>query len=288
MPRAKTATTEIEYELFGPPDGRPLLLIQGLGMQMIQWDERFVAALVERGHRVLRFDNRDVGLSTWFDDLGPGDLGAAIGGVAPYTLSDMARDTTGLLDAVGWASAHVAGVSMGGMIAQTLAIEHPARVRSLVSIMSTTGEPDLPPPTPAAMAILMTPPPSERDAAIASAINVQKVIGSPAFPVDDATLHANATRAFERAFHPIGVGRQFMAIVASGGRRARLASVRLPTLIIHGRQDPLVPFPCGEATAAAIPGAELLAIDGMGHDLPPPLWPQIADAISMHTQRADT
>ncbi len=287
MPRACTDAVELEYELSGPADGRPLLLIHGLGMQMAHWEDAFVAALVDRGHRVVRFDNRDIGLSSWLDHLGPADIASAMTGVAPYTLSHMATDTAELLDAIGWRSAHVVGASMGGMIAQTLAIAHPARVRSLVSIMSSSGAPGLPPPTPEAMAVLMTPPPADRDGAIAAAVRAFQVIGSPGFPTDETTLRAMATRAFDRAFHPAGVGRQFAAVLASGSRRDLLSDVRAPALVIHGREDPLVPLGCGEDTAAAIPGAELLVVDGMGHDLPAAVWPRLIDAITSHTARAD-
>ncbi len=294
MPRAHTNGIELEYEVLGPPGGRPLLLIQGLGMQMIHWDAGFCAQLVERGHQVVRFDNRDVGLSTWLDDLGFPNIAGAMAAAAqgekaetPYTLSDMAADVAGLLDAVGWKSAHVAGVSMGGMIAQTLAIEHPARVRSLTSIMSSTGAPGLPGPTAEAAMVLMTPPPPDREGAIASAVQAFKTIGSPGYPIDEAFLRERAGAAYDRGFHPLGIGRQLTAILGSGSRREALAAVKAPTLVIHGRQDPLVQLACGEDTASAIPGARLEIIDGMGHDLPPSLWSRLIDLISAHTQRTD-
>jgi pimeloyl-ACP methyl ester carboxylesterase len=294
MSCAHTDGIDLEYELSGPADGRPLLLIHGLGMQLVHWDDRFVAALADRGHRVLRFDNRDIGRSTWLDHLGLPDLPSLMGsaargerGTAPYTLSDMATDAANLLDAVGWSSAHVVGVSMGGMIGQTLAIEHPARVRSLTSIMSSTGAPGLPGPTAEATMVLMTPPPPDRDGAIAAGVQAFRVIGSPDFPTDEATMRAMAAKAYDRGFHPLGVGRQLAAILGSGSRRERLANVCAPTLVIHGRVDPLVPLPCGEDTAKAVRGAALLVIDGMGHDLPEQLWPRLVDAITAHTAAAD-
>ncbi len=290
MPSAHADGIDIEYELSGPADGRPLLLIHGLGMQLVHWDDRLVAALADGGHRVLRFDNRDIGRSTWLDHLDLPDLPTLMsGGRAdpPYTLSDMARDTANLLDAVGWSSAHVAGVSMGGMIGQTLAIEHPARVRSLTSIMSSTGGPGLPGPTAEATMVLMTPPPPDRDGAIAAGVAAFRVIGSPDFPTDEAAMRAMAARAYDRGFHPLGVGRQLAAILGSGSRRERLEGVCAPTLVIHGRADPLVPLPCGEDTAKAVRGSELLVVDGMGHDLPEALWPRLVDAITAHTAAAD-
>lgn len=294
MPRAHTNGIELEYEVMGPAGGRPLLLIQGLGMQLIHWDEGFCGQLIERGHQVVRFDNRDVGLSTWLDDLGfpniPAAMAAAAQGEkaeAPYVLSDMARDVAGLLDAIGWKSAHVVGVSMGGMIAQTLAVEHPARVRSLTSIMSSTGAPGLPGPTAEAAMVLMTPPPPDREGAIASAVQAFKTIGSPGYPIEESFLRQRAAAAYDRGFHPLGIGRQLAAILASGSRREGLAGVRVPTLVIHGRQDPLVPLACGEDTASAVPGSRLEVIDGMGHDMPPSLWPKLVELVSEHTRRAD-
>lgn len=291
MPRAHTDGVDLEYEVSGPADGRPLLLVHGLGMQLVHWDDRLVAALADRGHRVARFDNRDIGCSTWLDHLGFPDIAHLMSapghGNAPYTLSDMATDTANLLDAIGWASAHVVGVSMGGMIAQTLAIEHPARVRSLTSIMSSTGAPGLPGPTAEATMVLMTPPPPDRDGAIAAGVQAFRTIGSPDYPSDEATLRGMAAAAYDRGFHPLGVGRQLAAILASGSRREKLAAVCAPTLVIHGKADPLVPFACGEDTARAVRGAELLAIDGMGHDLPEQLWARLVDAITAHTTAAD-
>ena len=293
MPRARANGIELEYELFGSEGGRPLVLIMGLGAQMILWDEEFCAALAARGHRVIRFDNRDVGLSTKIDGWRALDLAAAMAAAAlgrpvaaPYTLSDMAADAAGLLDALGIAAAHVVGASLGGMIAQTLAIEHPARVRSLTSIMSTTGDRELPPARPEAAAALLEPPPRDREGAMARAVKVFRTIGSPGFPFDEARVRERAGRSYDRCFPPAGVARQMLAILAAGSRAPALRRVRVPTLVIHGTEDPLVPVAHGIETAALVPGAELLVIEGMGHDLPRAVWPRVIDAIDGVSARA--
>jgi pimeloyl-ACP methyl ester carboxylesterase len=282
---------EIEYEVIGPANGRPLLLIMGLASQLVHWDDAFCELLAERGHRVIRFDNRDVGRSTHLDAAGMpsllGGFAAAARGedvTAAYTLSDMAADTVGLLDVLGIPAAHVVGVSMGGMIAQTMAIEHPTRVKTLTSIMSTTGARDLPQAEPKAMAVLVTPVPKERDANIARAVEVFRTIGSTGFPFDEERIRRRAALAYDRGVNPPGVARQMMAILASGSRRTKLRDVRVPTLVIHGTVDPLVPFPCGVDTANSIPGAETLWIEGMGHDLPRDAWTTIVDAITRLTR----
>ena len=243
---------------------------------------------------MIRFDNRDIGLSTKFADAGLPDIGQAMAAAftgqkpsVPYTLDDMADDAAGLLDALRLDSVHVCGASMGGMIAQTLAIGHPARVRSLTSIMSTTGDMSLPQATAEAMSVLMTPPPAERNAVIERAIHVLRVIGSPGFPVEEERVRKVAGRSFDRSFHPDGVARQLAAILAHGDRTARLRALRLPTLVIHGEADPLVRFEGGRATADAIPGARLMSIEGMGHDLPRPVWSRIVEAISDLTRSTD-
>ena len=292
MPHVAANGITLEYEEFGDRSGRPLLLIMGLGAQMILWREEFCEQLAARGHRVIRFDNRDVGKSSWFDALGVPDVTAAVGAAllrqpvqAPYLIRDMAADAVGLLDALHIDQAHVVGASMGGMIAQAVAVEFPSRVRTLTSIMSSTGNPDLPPATPAAMSVLLAPPPTNRDDAIERSVTVFRTIGSPGFPFDEADVRKCAALSYDRGFNPAGTVRQLVAILASGSRKDALKAVRVPALVIHGKDDPLVPFAAAQDCAAAIPGAELLAIDGMGHDLPRALWPRIIDAISTLTAR---
>lgn len=278
MPRAAVNGIEIEYETFGPDDAPPVLLINGLGSQMTRWPALFCEKLVARGYRAIRFDNRDVGLSTWFQS---GDR---------YTLSDMAADATGLLDHLNIHKAHVAGVSMGGMIAQTVAIEHPQRVLSLTSIMSATGAPGTMDATPAAAAVLtqLAPDPTVDEAAfVAHGMKNARTIGSPAYPWSDEALRARVLSEMRRAFNPKGVQRQRGAIGASGDRTEKLAKLRVPTVVLHGEADPLIPLAGGEATARAIPGAELRVIPGMGHDLPEPLYDTIIDAIVAATMRAN-
>jgi pimeloyl-ACP methyl ester carboxylesterase len=294
MPRAATNGIEIEYDHFGDESDRPLLLIMGLGAQMILWDEEFCSQLAARGHWVIRFDNRDVGLSTKLDQAAvPNPLQlmrARLAGEAlevPYTLEDMADDAVGLLDALGLGRAHLVGASMGGMIAQTVAIRHPSRVASLTSIMSTTGSPELPPPKPEAMAVLMTPAPTERRVAIEQHVETARVIGSPGFPFDEARIRARGARLYDRAFYPVGVARQLAAIMGGKSRVEALKSLSVPALVIHGDADPLAPVEGGKETHAAIPGADLLIIEGMGHDLPPQVWPRLVRAIGDLTEKAE-
>jgi pimeloyl-ACP methyl ester carboxylesterase len=294
MARARANGIEIEYESFGSEAGRPLLLIMGLGAQSILWDEGFCRGLAARGHFVVRYDNRDVGLSTRFDGVrvpGMAELlrqsAAEIRPSVPYTLDDMADDAAGLIDALGVESAHVCGASMGGMIAQTVAIRHGRRVRSLVSIMSSTGNPSLPPATPEAMAVLLTAPPRDRAGSIEAAVRAARVIGSPGFPFDEARVRERAGRLYDRGFYPQGIARHFAAIIATGSRVEKLREVSAPTLVIHGAADPLVPLEAGRDTARSIPGAELLVIEGMGHELPEGAWPRLLDAISEHTAKAE-
>jgi pimeloyl-ACP methyl ester carboxylesterase len=290
MPRVTANGLELEYETFGDPTDPPLVLIMGLSAQMTTWPEGFCNLLAEQGYHVIRFDNRDIGLSTYFDDLPKVDLPAVLGGdftTAPYRLSDFADDTVGLLDALGIAKAHIVGASMGGMIAQQLTIDHPDRVRSLCSIMSTTGDRKVGQSTEAAMAVLLRPAAGDRETIIANAVAGRKVIGSPGYPTSNEELIAGATAAHDRAFHPAGVLRQMAAVVASPDRTEGLHKVTVPTTVIHGGDDPLVNVSGGEATATAVPGASLLIIPGMGHDLPTALWSKIADAIVANAQKAD-
>lgn len=290
MPRLHANGIEIEYEEEGDAGSPPLLLVNGLGGQLIGWSEEWRAALVRRGFRVVRFDNRDAGLSTWFDAAGAPDV---IGGwaaqepVAPaYAIEDMADDAAGLIDALELGPAHVVGVSMGGMIAQALAIRHPDRVRSLCSIMSTSGAPGIGTPSPAALQVLLRRPETEREARIEQAVETFRVIGSPGYPFDEERERARCAAAFDRANHPAGVARQLVAIVTAGDRTAALGGLKVPTLVVHGAEDPLISVGGGEATAAAVPGSTLLVLPGMGHDIPLALVDTIADAVLANAERA--
>jgi pimeloyl-ACP methyl ester carboxylesterase len=265
------------YQTFGRPSDPPLLLIMGLGAQMIVWDDDFCLALAARGFWVVRFDNRDVGKSSRIDWTPPAAAGEAI--VAPYLLHDMAGDAVGLMDALNIASAHIVGASMGGMIAQELAIHWPARVRSLTSIMSTTGDPGLPPPSPEAMAVFTAPPPRTPEEYVEANVKAWLFLRGPDFPEDERRDRARAMRAAARGFEPLGGQRQLLAIIASGSRKPALAGVAAPTLVIHGADDPLVPLAAGKDTAAAIPGARLVVLQRMGHALPVETWPRIIDEI---------
>jgi pimeloyl-ACP methyl ester carboxylesterase len=294
MPNVKANGILIEYETFGNPSSPPLLLIIGLSLQMLAWDKELCELLAERGHYVIRFDNRDVGLSYKFEDADVPDVMEVIAAVArgevikvPYTLDDMTDDAVGLLDALGINKAHICGMSMGGYIAQSAAIRHPSRVLSLISIYSRTGNPELPKAKPEVMELLLTPPPEERGAYIEHRLKVWRTIAGPGFPFDEEWHGKLAGRSYDRAFYPQGAVRQLMAILTQGNRKPALASVSVPTLVIHGVDDPLVPVEGGRDTAEAVPGAELMIIDGMGHDLPHGgAWPRILDAIAEHTHKA--
>ncbi|MCY1141091.1 alpha/beta hydrolase [Actinoplanes sp. Pm04-4] len=288
MPDVRANGIDLRYETTGNPDDPDLLLIMGLGAQLIDWPARFVEQLAGRGFHVVRFDNRDAGLSTAFDELPPPDLGAIFGGdltTAPYQLSDMAADTAGLIKELGIEPVHVVGASMGGMIAQQLTIDHPDLVASLCSIMSMTGDRTVGHPTTEAAAALMRPPAATPDEIIAGAIASSRVIGSPGYPTEEAEIRRRATAKYERSYRPAGGQRQYAAIVASPDRTAGLASVAVPTVVIHGEDDPLINVSGGRATANAIPGASLLTFPGMGHDLPEPLWTPIIDAIVANIRR---
>jgi pimeloyl-ACP methyl ester carboxylesterase len=293
MPKLNSNGLELEYDTFGDRDASPLLLIMGLGTQMISWDEAFCAELAERGLFVVRYDNRDIGLSTKLDSAGVPNMAEllpkAIAGErvdVPYQLGDMAADAVGVLDALEIGRAHVVGASMGGMIAQCMAIDAPERVRSLTSIMSTTGRRDLTPPRPEAIQRLMMPPAADSDAYATNMLETRRIIGSTGFPLDEEQVRAFAQRAYARGHHPAGAARQSAAIFFSEPRGEALSGLDVPALVIHGDADPLVPIEGGLDTHACIPDCELLVITGMGHDLPRGAWPPIIDAISKLTTEA--
>jgi pimeloyl-ACP methyl ester carboxylesterase len=275
MAKARSGDLAIEYETFGDPGGEAVLLINGLGSQMTRWPEAFCALLVARDLFVIRFDNRDVGLSSW---LGEGET---------YDALALAGDAAAVLDAAGKPAAHIVGVSMGGMIAQEFAAAFPQRTLSLVSIMSHSGNPDLPPPTPEAMVTLNSRPADPSDADfVEETVKRALVIASPAYPWPEGALAARARAEADRAFNPPGVARQMAAIRASGDRRAKLRAIGAPTVVLHGADDPLVPVEGGRDTAANILGAELRIIPGMGHDLPPKLFETFAQAVWRAVERA--
>ena len=288
MPTAPTNGIELFYVDDGDPGADPLLLVMGLGAQLIAWPQAFVDELVRRGFRVVRPDNRDSGLSSALEGVS-GDIFEVMAdpAKAPYLLRDMAADCVALLDHLGIRRAHVVGASMGGMIAQTIAIEHPRRVQSLCSIMSTTGAWDVGQPTAEAMMLLLTPLPPEREAVVERSVEMTGIIGSRTHPPDIGEVRRRSAESFDRAFCPAGTSRQLAAILASGDRTAALRRLRVPTVVIHGLQDALIQPDGGRATAAAIPGAELIELADMGHDLPAHLWPLIADAIEKNARRAD-
>lgn len=291
MPSIMANGIRIEYESFGSTDAPAILLVMGLGMQLTGWPDPFCQKLAVEGFRVLRFDNRDIGLSTHFDERGVPNmlwqflkarLGLRVRGT--YDLNDMAADMAGLMDALGIRQAHVVGASMGGMIAQQFAALHPARVRSLVSIMSTTGNRRLPPATREAQRALFAKPrdPGDPRSVVDHYVRLFNVIRSPGFPTDQAELRARMERSVTRSYHPQGVARQLVAILASGDRSKDLAAIRAPTLVLHGDRDPLVPLAGGKDTAAKVPGARLRIIEGMGHDMA--AWPILAGEIAAHAR----
>ena len=286
---ASVGDVELCYETLGDPTDPPLLLVMGLGAQMVAWNEGFCAQLVERGFFVIRFDNRDSGRSTRLRHVrppGPAELATRRLRNVAYTLSDMASDAAGLLDHLGIGSAHVAGASMGGMVAQMLAAEHPDRVRSLASIMSTTGGRFVGQPMLKAYPFLLRRAPNEREAVVERAVRLFRVVGSTGFERDEDELRRMMGLSFDRGISAAGTGRQLAAIVASGNRTAALRRIKAPTVVIHGTGDPLVRPSGGRATARAIPGARLELIDGMGHDLPRDLWPRFVDLIAENAERA--
>lgn len=294
MAQVQANGIQIEYDEHGKPGDPPLLLIMGLGAQMTLWPQELVDALVERGFRVIRYDNRDIGLSHKMEGAkAPGIVKLmllsrfGLKPKVPYTLADMAEDGVGLLDALGIDKAHIVGASMGGMIAQHIAFSHPERVLTLTSIMSTTGHRKLPQGSREAIGVLTKRPASmDEDVLVEHGVKVAHAIGSPGYRADPDALRERSRALIKRSFYPAGMPRQFAAIIADGDRRERLQSVKAPTLVIHGEADPLVPLAGGEDTAAHIKGARLKTIPGMGHDLPLELVDEIADAIADHAKSA--
>jgi pimeloyl-ACP methyl ester carboxylesterase len=289
MPRVLANGIELEYEVVGDADDPALVLIAGLGAQLIDWPVEFCEQLAGHGLRVIRFDNRDAGLSASLDSLGTPDLGAVLSGdqaAVPYLLADMAADTVGLFDALGIGRAHLVGVSMGGMIAQQAAIDYPGRLLSLCSISSTTGDTSVGQATPEALSALARPRATSREQAVQGGAAASRVFSSPGFPVSDEELLRRAGTKYDRSYRPQGRLRQIAAVAASPDRTKALHEVTVPTMVVHGEADPLVNVSGGHATAAAIPGAELLVIPGMGHDLPRGAWPQIIEAVVRNTGNA--
>ncbi len=288
MPRATLPSgIELEYETFGSASDPTILLVMGFAAQLILWDVGLCEALVAEGYHVVRFDNRDCGLSTHLDGQAVEPMAvmmAIVGGgpvpEVPYLLSDMAADAIGLLDHLGVDRAHIVGASMGGMIVQTMAIEHPDRVASMVSVMSTPGDTSVGQPAPEAMAVLLRPPAANRDAYIEGAVDTAVFASKRHFDPD--RVRRIAAMSFDRAFYPEGATRQLAAIFASGDRSEKLRDLRVPSLVIHGRDDTLIMLSGGERTAELIPGANLLVLGDMGHDLPEPLWPLVVGAITNH------
>jgi pimeloyl-ACP methyl ester carboxylesterase len=282
---------DIAYERRGSPSDPAVLLVMGLGAQLVHWPDGFVDALVNRGLQVIRFDNRDSGHSTHFPDAPRPDVAAALAGdlsSVAYTLSDMAADAIGLLNTLGVESAHIVGASLGGAIAQTMAIEYPARILSLTSMMATTGDRSVGQPHPATLkTVFGGPPATTREAAMERAVRVFGIVGSPAYPSDPAAVAERAGVAWDRDHDQGAIARQAVALVASGNRTARLKELDVPALVIHGLADTLCDPSGGRATAAAIPGAELVLIEGMGHNLPAGLWERIAGHIKAVVQRGE-
>jgi len=287
--RARCGEVELAYETFGDPGDPPLLLVMGLATQIIGWPDEFCRGLADTGLFVVRFDNRDIGRSSKLKDLGVPTVKQLLlrdKRAARYTLEHMAADGIGLLDHLGIERAHVVGVSMGGMIAQTMAARHPERVLSLASIISNTGARWNGQPSPRMYPLLLKKPPRDREGYVRHTVDVFTKIGSQGFPIDEDELRRTAERSFDRGLNPAGSTRQLAAIIASGDRTPLLRTIAVPTVVIHGRKDRLVPTSGGRGTAKAIPGARLVIIDGMGHDLPRGAWPQMLDAIQENAARA--
>ncbi|MDQ2676438.1 MAG: alpha/beta fold hydrolase [Actinomycetota bacterium] len=281
---------EICWQQAGRDEDPPLLMIMGLGAQMVLWPDELCESIAAAGFRVIRFDNRDSGRSTILADAPTGSIPQALAGGMPagaYSLSHMAGDAAGLLAALRIEAAHIVGSSLGGMIAQTLAIEHPRRVLSLASIMSTTGDPAVGEAAPAGIAALTSTPPSDRDGYVETIVGTRRKIGSPGFPFDEERSRRVAGLSFDRGLHPKGTVRQTLATIQSGDRTPRLDGIQVPTVVIHGEDDPLIGVSGGRATAAAIPGAKLVTIPGMGHDLPAGVWDRVAGEIVANARQAE-
>ena len=285
----------LEVEDHGSPGGEPLVLIMGLGMQLVAWQTDFVASLVARGFRVIRFDNRDIGLSQRFDHLGLPNLtldslkyAVGLKVASPYTVADMADDAAGVLDALGIPAAHVCGASMGGMIAQQMAVRHAAKVKSLTLMMTSSGSRRLPGPSMKVRGALISRPadPKNIQSVVDHYVKLYRLIGSPAFPATEAYLQERLGMSVRRAYRPQGTARQMVAIAADGNRSKLLARIKVPTHVIHGSQDPLIPVAAGHDLMAKVKGATIDVIDGMGHDLPVPLWPRFVAGITSAAQRA--
>jgi pimeloyl-ACP methyl ester carboxylesterase len=289
VPRCASNGIELEYETFGDSSKPAMLLVMGLGMQLLAWDEKFCGLLAERGYFVIRYDNRDIGLSSKIEDAPTPNVFEIMAGdtsSAAYRVEDMADDAIGLLDHLGIEAAHLVGISMGGMIAQALAIHHPDRVLSLCSMMSSTGDPSVGQPLESAIPALITPVPEDRDGYIEAMLGMHKLVGSPAYPPAEERIRAVIGSFYDRSYYPMGFLRQLAGVMASPDRTPALAGVRTPTVVIHGTDDPLITPSGGEATAKAIPDARLVMIPGMGHDLPPELWPRLIDEIVGNAERA--
>lgn len=287
MPRLKANGIEIEYDTFGDAKAAPLLLIMGLGAQMISWDEAFCQQLSDRGFYVIRYDNRDSGLSTKMEAAGEPDLVAAFSGnpTPAYELEDLATDAVGVLDALGIEAAHIVGASMGGFISQLIAINYQDRVLSLTSIMSGPGGHDAIAPMPEGAEVLMKIPPPTREARLEHGVWIRKVLTGAGNPFDEAAERKRVERSYDRSYYPVGTARQMVAILAAHGRLERLAKVSVPTLVVHGLDDVLVPPENGRLVAGAVPGARLLEFETMGHNVPERFWPQVLDAIAENAKR---
>jgi pimeloyl-ACP methyl ester carboxylesterase len=291
MPRATVGQIELEYDTFGEREGPALLLVMGLGAQMLSWDEDFCEALASRGFFVIRFDNRDVGLSTKVDAPAIDIVAVVVASMsgakveAPYLLGDMASDAWGLLDTLSIERAHIVGASLGGMIVQTMAIQHPERVLSLTSIMSNTGDFEYGAPKPEVALVLLDNGPADREAYIEHSVEVSRLIGSPEH-FDEDRVRRRHGRTFDRCYYPRGIGHQLLAVLASGSRDDQLRTLDIPSLVLHGTEDPLITPSGGEHTAECLPGSELVMLEGMGHDLPVHYWPRVIDRICAVAARA--